>query len=55
MKNSHQSDRAVANRLNVSQPTITRARVELEKEYVKEYTLIPDFPKIGYEIMVMLW
>jgi hypothetical protein len=39
--------------LNLSQPTITRARAELEKEYVKEYALIPDFPKIGCEIMTI--
>lgn len=51
MKNSRQSDHGVADKLDISQPKITRsARVELEKEYVKEYALIPDFPKIGYEI-----
>jgi DNA-binding Lrp family transcriptional regulator len=53
MKNSRQSDRAIAKKLNVSQPTVTRARAEIEKEYVKEYTLIPDFAKIGYEVMAI--
>jgi DNA-binding Lrp family transcriptional regulator len=53
MKNSRQSDRAIAEKLEVSQPTITRARAELEKGYIKEYTVIPDFPKIGYEIMAI--
>jgi len=54
MKNSRQSDRAIAEKLKVSQPTVTRARTKLEKEgYVHEYTLVPDFPKIGYEIMAI--
>jgi DNA-binding Lrp family transcriptional regulator len=54
MKNSRQSDRAIAEKLKVSQPTVTRARAELEKKgYVHEYTLVPDFPKIGCEIMAI--
>lgn len=51
MKNSRRSDRDLAKALEVSQPTVTRVRTKLEKEgYIKEYTMIPDFRKIGYEI-----
>lgn len=54
MANSRQSDRAIAEKLKISQPTVTRARGELEKKgYIHEYTLVPDFPRIGYEIMAI--
>jgi DNA-binding Lrp family transcriptional regulator len=52
MKNSKKSDRELAKIIGVSQPTITRARSRLEKEgYIKEYTIIPDFSKLGFELM----
>jgi DNA-binding Lrp family transcriptional regulator len=52
MKNSRRSDRELARAIGVSQPTITRLRNKLEKEgYIKEYTMIPDFSKLGYQIM----
>jgi DNA-binding Lrp family transcriptional regulator len=52
MKNSRRSDRDLAKALKVSQPTVTRTRTKLEKEgIVKEYTMIPDFAKLGFEIM----
>jgi DNA-binding Lrp family transcriptional regulator len=51
MKNSRRSDRDLAKALKVSQPTVTRVRTRLEKEgYIREYTIIPDFYKLGYEI-----
>lgn len=54
MKNSKTSDRELARRLGVSQPTITRRRARLEKEgIIKEYTFIPDFTKLGYHIMAL--
>jgi DNA-binding Lrp family transcriptional regulator len=54
MKNSKQSDRELAKKLGVSQPTVTRIRTRLEKDgYIKEYTLIPDFRKLGFEIMAL--
>jgi len=54
MKNSRQSDRDLARTIGVSQPTITRIRNKLEKEgYIREYTMIPDFSKIGYKIMAI--
>lgn len=52
MKNSRRSDRELARTIGASQPTITRMRRRLEKEgYIKEYTMIPDFAKLGYELM----
>jgi DNA-binding Lrp family transcriptional regulator len=52
MKNSRRSDRELARALGTSQPTVTRVRNRLEKEgVVKEYTMIPDFVKLGYELM----
>ena len=54
MKNSKTSDRELATKLGVSQPTVSRIRAKLEKEgYIKEYTLIPDFQKLGFEIMAV--
>ena len=51
MKNSRRSDRELARTLRVSQPTVTRIRTRLEKEgIVKEYTMIPDFAKLGFGI-----
>jgi DNA-binding Lrp family transcriptional regulator len=53
MKNARQSDRSIAEKLGVSQPTVTRARAQLEKEYINGYTAIPSFPKIGYELIAI--
>jgi len=54
MKNSKNSDRELAKRLGVSQPTVTRTRSRLEKEgYLKEYAAIPDFSKLGFEIIAI--
>jgi len=54
MKNSRRSDRELARALGVSQPTVTRVRARLEKEgMVKEYTMIPDFAKLDFEILAI--
>jgi len=46
------SDRELAKSMRVSQPTVTRARRWLEANgYITEYTLIPDFAKIGLELV----
>jgi DNA-binding Lrp family transcriptional regulator len=51
LKNSKKSDRELAGILGVSQPTVSRTRARIEKEYIKTYTIIPDFEKLGYKIM----
>lgn len=56
MKDSRKSDRELAKVVGVSQPTVTRVRNKLEKSgVIKEYTLIPDFAKLGYEIMAVVF
>lgn len=50
--NSKKSDREIAKHLGLSQATISRLRTRLEKEgYIKTYTIVPDFVKLGYEIL----
>jgi DNA-binding Lrp family transcriptional regulator len=54
MKYSRLSDRDLAKAIGTSQPTATKARNKLEKlGYIKEYTVIPDFHKLGYEILAV--
>jgi len=54
LKDSKRSDRELAKVLGVSQPTITRMRQRLVKEgAIKHFTVIPDFVKMGYEIMAI--
>jgi DNA-binding Lrp family transcriptional regulator len=54
MKNSRRSPRELAKAVGVSQPTIHRMIKKLEKEgYIREYTVIPDFAKLGYEILAL--
>lgn len=54
MKNSRRSDRELAKATGLSQPTVSRLRIKLEKEgYIKEYTIIPNLEKFGYEIMAI--
>lgn len=56
VKNSKQSDREIGRKLGKSQPTVTRIRQKLEKEgYIKEYTIIPDFELLGFELMSMVF
>jgi DNA-binding Lrp family transcriptional regulator len=52
IKGARRSDRELAKVLKTSQPTITRKRAALEREgYIKEYSIIPDLEKMGYEII----
>ena len=54
MKNSRRSDRELAKAVGVSQPTIGRIIKRLEKEgIIREYTMIPDFRKLGYELLAL--
>ena len=54
MKNSRRSDRELAKTVGVSQPTVSRTVKKLEKEgYIQEYTMIPNFVKLGYKILAL--
>ena len=54
MKNSRRSDRELAKAVGVSQPTVSRTIKRLEKEgYIKEYTIIPDFQKLGFHLLAL--
>jgi DNA-binding Lrp family transcriptional regulator len=51
LKNSRRSDRELAKALGTSQPTVTRRRANIEKNFVDGYTAIPRWEKIGFEIV----
>jgi DNA-binding Lrp family transcriptional regulator len=52
MKNSRRSSRELAEAIGVSQPTVSRTIASLEKQgVIKEYTMIPDFRKLGYQLV----
>lgn len=53
MKNSKISDRKLAKKIGVSQPTVTRRRTMLERELIDGYTTIPIWEKLGYEILAI--
>jgi DNA-binding Lrp family transcriptional regulator len=53
MKNAKVSDRQLAKSIEVSQPTIMRRRAKLEKYVIEGYTAIPNWGKIGYEILAI--
>lgn len=56
IKDSRRSDRELAKAIGVSQPTVSRARVRLEKEGMIEYSAMPNLAKLGFEILaVVLW
>lgn len=51
MTNSKVSDRELARKVGVSQPTVSRVRARLEREgYIREYTVVPDFVKLGFQL-----
>lgn len=54
LKNSKVSDRKLAKKLGVSQPTITRRRARLEKDVIDGYTTIPKWEKIGYKLLAII-
>jgi len=53
MKNCKISDRKLAKKIGVSQPTVTRRRARLEKDVIRSYTVIPNWTKLGYEILAI--
>jgi len=56
IKNAKQSDKELAKAIQTSQHTVTRTRRRLESEgYIREYTLVPDFHKLGYEMFCLIF
>jgi len=51
IKNSKKSDREIAKKLKISQPTVTRIRKKLEKSAIKTYTTVPILPEIGINLI----
>lgn len=51
VKNSRLSDRQLSGILGVTQPTVSRRRVILEKEGLLEYSSIPNLAELGFEIL----
>lgn len=54
MKNSRRSDRELAKKIGVSQPTVSRMIQRFEtKGILKAYSAIPDFEKLGFSLMAV--
>jgi DNA-binding Lrp family transcriptional regulator len=51
MKNAKRSDREIAKVLGSSQPTITRRRARLEKDFIDGYTILPKWRNIGFRLV----
>jgi DNA-binding Lrp family transcriptional regulator len=52
IRDPRKSDRQLGSAIGVSQPTASRIRGVVEGEgYVKEFTTIPNLPKVGYHIL----
>jgi DNA-binding Lrp family transcriptional regulator len=50
---SRRSDRQLAKALGISQPTVSRIIKKLKKDgVIKEHTIVPDFRKLGIELIV---
>lgn len=52
VRDSRRSDRQLARAIGTSQPTVTRNRKLLE-DYIRSYTIVPEFHKVGYEILAI--
>lgn len=48
---SRRSDRQLAKAIGASQPTVTRRRTILERDFLDGYTALPRFGKIGFGLM----
>jgi len=56
INNSRRSDRELARAIGVSQPTVSRMMRRLKMEgVVNEYTVIPDFGKLGYNLCAFIF
>ena len=52
-RNPRRSDRELARSMGVSQPTVSRTRLRVEKQGLIRYTGIPDLAKLGFEIVAV--
>ena len=53
IKSSRRSDRDLAKALGISQPSVSRKRIQLEKDgFIQEYTIMPNLDKMGYQLIV---
>lgn len=52
LRDSRRSDRELARAIGASQPTVTRNR-KLLANYIRSYTIVPEFEKVGYEILAI--
>jgi len=52
IKNSRRSDRDLAKILGFSQPSVSRLRKILEREAILQYTAIPNFSYLGFDLIV---
>jgi Lrp/AsnC family leucine-responsive transcriptional regulator len=53
MRNSKVSDRQLAKRVGVSQPTVTRRRARLEQGIINGYTTVPHWTNLEYEVLAI--
>ncbi len=53
VKNSRRSDRELAKALRVSQPTVSRVRVRLERQGLIDYSAVPNLAKLGFDIIAV--
>ena len=54
LKDSNRSDKEIAKVLGVSQPTVSKMKTRLlEEGLVSHFSAIPDFAKMGFEILVI--
>jgi DNA-binding Lrp family transcriptional regulator len=51
LKNGRQSDREISRHIGISQPTVSRGRRLLEREYIQEYAAVPQLLKLGFTII----
>jgi len=54
IKDSRRSDRELAKAIGVSQPTVSRVRLRLEREGMIEYSASPNLAKLGFEILAVV-
>jgi len=54
IKNSRRSDRELAKAIGISQPTVSRTRVRLEKQGLIDYSAVPNLAKLGFEIIAVV-